>query len=112
MVVRSTMWTIVLLAVDRIAAVLAPFSYATRTKMWHGKAAGAAVIFYSSIMVIIMSTTTKQVLFANSLSLLINEDNEKTQTLTAFYNNCWITSPKMVECLVPQKQTLEVDTYS
>ena len=61
MTVRSTMWTIVLLAIDRVAAVLAPFSYATRTKVWYGKAAGAAVIFYSSVMVVIMSTTTKQV---------------------------------------------------
>ncbi|KAL5257410.1 hypothetical protein ACHWQZ_G012378 [Mnemiopsis leidyi] len=60
MTVRSTMWTIVLLAIDRVAAVLAPFSYATRTKVWYGKAAGAAVIFYSSVMVVIMSTTTKQ----------------------------------------------------
>ena len=55
------MWTIVLLAVDRVAAVLAPFFYATRVKVWYGKAAGAVVVFYSSIMVVIMNTTTNQV---------------------------------------------------
>ena len=61
LVIRSTMWTIVLLAVDRVAAVLAPFFYATRVKVWYGKAAGAVVVFYSSIMVVIMNTTTNQV---------------------------------------------------
>ena len=70
LVVRSTMWTIVLLAVDRIAAVLAPFFYATRTKIWYGKAGGAAVLFYSSIMVVIMNTTTNQVTVTCDLILL------------------------------------------
>eukprot|EP00116_Pleurobrachia_bachei_P009308 sb/3469570/ len=61
LVIRSTMWTIVLLAVDRILAVVVPFTYAARIQYRHGAIASVVVLTHSTIMVVVMTTTTTQV---------------------------------------------------